>query len=289
MFAALCAACLLAGCSTTPATQQTPPPATTTTSPGAPAPTVPRPDHVVVVLEENHSYDDIIGSSDAPYLNSLASRGALFTKSFALTHPSEPNYIALFSGSTQDVTSDSCPHTFTSDNLGNQLRTAGRTYTSYSESLPSPGSTVCTSGDYARKHNPSVNFTDLPASTNQPFSAFPTNYSDLPTVSFVDPNLQDDMHDGTVQQGDSWLKKNLDGYARWATTHNSLLIITWDEDDQSQDNQIPTIVVGGTVKPGHYDEHITHYTVLRTLEAAYGLPPLANAAGQPPITDIWSH
>jgi hypothetical protein len=239
-------------------------------------------------MEENHSFNDIIGSASAPYLNSLAAQGALFTDSFAVTHPSQPNYVALFSGSTQGLTSDACPHTFTVNNLGNQLRTAGLSFTGYSESMPSDGFTGCTSGEYARKHSPWVNFSDLPASTNLRFADFPTDFSTLPAVSFVIPNLLDDMHDGTVQQGDTWLRTHMDAYAQWAKANNSLLIVTWDEDDNSQNNQIPTLFVGAHVTPGDYAEPITHYTVLRTLEDAYGLAHLGNAASATTITDVWN-
>lgn len=258
------------------------------TSSAAAPPAVPRPDHVVVVVEENHSYADIIGSPDAPYLNSLASQGALFTQSFAVAHPSEPNYLALFSGSTQGLGDDSCPHTFTGANLGAQLLSAGLGFAGYSEGLPATGSTVCSAGQYARKHNPWVNFPAVPASANLPFGAFPADYATLPTVSFVMPNLTDDMHDGTIAQGDGWLRANLDGYARWARTHHSLLVVTWDEDDYSQANQVPTIIVGAQVKPGRYAERVTHYSVLRLLEAAYGLPPIGAAASAATITDCWS-
>jgi phosphatidylinositol-3-phosphatase len=254
------------------------------------ATTPPRFDHVVLVMEENHSYNEIIGSSSAPYINSLASQGALFTNSFAIEHPSQPNYLDIFSGSNQGVTNDTCPHTFSTNNLGNELRTAGFSYSSYSEDLPSDGSTVCTSGNYARKHNPSVNFSDLPASTNLRFADFPasTGYSSLPTVSLVDPNLQNDMHDGTIQTGDTWLKNNMDAYAQWAKTHNSLLIVTWDEDDSTQSNQIPTLFVGANVTPGRYSERINHYSVLRTLEDAYGLGALGGSASATAITDVFS-
>lgn len=250
----------------------------------------PKFDHVVLVMEENHSYNEIIGNSSAPYINSLASQGALFTNSLAIEHPSQPNYLDIFSGSNQGVTSDSCPHTFSANNLGNELRTAGFSYSSYSEDLPSDGSTVCTSGNYARKHNPSVNFSDLPAGTNLRFSDFPTsaNYSSLPTVSLVDPNLQNDMHDGTVQQGDAWLQNNMDAYAQWAKTHNSLLIVTWDEDDSSQSNQIPTLFVGADLTPGSYSERINHFSVLRTIEDAYGLGAVGGSASATPITDVFS-
>jgi phosphatidylinositol-3-phosphatase len=296
--------CLLAGCSgggttptSAPSTRSTLAPATASTTASATAlgssanaqgGAVPRPDHVVVVLEENHSFADIVGNPAAPYLNSLAAKGALFTASFAVAHPSEPNYLALFSGSTQGLTDDSCPRTFAGNSLGAELASAGLGFAGYAESLPNTGFTGCSAGEYARKHAPWVNFPAIPASASLPFTAFPTNYASLPTLSFVIPNLSNDMHDGTIAQGDSWLRANLDGYARWAAGHNSLLLVTWDEDDYSQANQVPTILVGARVKPGRYPERIDHYSVLRTLEAAYSLPPLGLAASATPITDCWS-
>jgi hypothetical protein len=253
------------------------------------ATTVPRPDHTVVVIMENHSYSDIIGdTTDAPYLNSLAAQGANFTNSFAVTHPSQPNYLALFSGSTQGLTSDSCPHTFTGGSLGAEAASAGIGFSGYSESMPSQGYTGCTSGEYARKHNPWSNFSAIPTADNKTFAQFPSDYTTLPALSFVVPNLIDDMHDGTIAQGDSWLSSNIDAYAQWAKTHNSLLVVTWDEDDYSESNQVPTIFVGAGVKAGNYDEQINHYSVLRTVEDAYGLGRLGSSATATPITDIWS-
>jgi hypothetical protein len=258
----------------------------------APAPAnaaagLPRPDHVVVVVMENHSYSEIVGSSSAPYITSLAGQGANFSQSFAVTHPSEPNYLELFSGSTQGVTDDSCPHTFSTANLGSELIGAGLTFTGYSESMPSDGYTGCTSGTYARKHNPWVNFTNVPSTSNRTFAAFPADYTTLPTTSFVVPNLCDDMHDCSISTGDTWLKNNIDGYAQWAKTHNSLLVVTFDEDDSSQSNQIPTLFVGAGVTPGTYGEHITHDNVLRTIEDFYDLPHAGNSANVSPITDVF--
>jgi phosphatidylinositol-3-phosphatase len=255
---------------------------------GRTKPVVPRPDHVVVVIMENHSYDNVIGSPDAPYINALAKDGASFDHSSAITHPSQPNYLALFSGSTQGVTDDSCPHTLSATNLAQELVAAGDTFTGYSESLPSDGYTGCTSGDYARKHSPWIDFANVPASSNLKYSEFPTDYTSLPDVSFVIPNLQHDMHDGSVSQGDGWLKQNLNAYTQWAKRHNSLLVLTWDEDDDSPNNQIPTLFVGADVKPGTYSESINHYGVLRTLEEFYGLPPAGRSKDATPITDIWS-
>jgi PKD repeat protein len=249
---------------------------------------VPRPDHVVIVVEENHSDQSIIGNPDAPYINSLAGSGANMTSFFAETHPSEPNYLAMYSGDTQGVTDDSCPHTFDAPNLGGELLDAGVGFVGYSEDLPSVGYTGCNSGSYARKHNPWVNFTDVPSSANQPFSAFPSNYANLPQVSFVVPNLDNDMHDGTIAQGDGWLRDNLGGYVAWARTHNSVLVLTFDEDDHSQNNRIPTIVVGQPVAAGSYGETLNHYNLLRTVEDAYGIAPVGASATADPIVDIWT-
>jgi len=248
----------------------------------------PQPAHTVIVVLENHGYSQVIGSSDAPFLNQLASRGALFTHSHAITHPSEPNYLALFSGSTQGVTSDACPVTFTAPNLATGLLAAGKTFAGYAEGLPAPGSTVCSAGEYARKHVPWADFRNVPAALNQPFSRFPAaDFGRLPAVSFVIPNLCNDMHDCSVATGDSWLRAHLGGYATWAMTHDSLLIVTFDEDDGGGANQIPTIFAGQQVRPGHYSERINHYSVLATIEAAYGLARAGSAAGAAPIGDIW--
>src|SRR5437588_409899 len=161
------------------------------------ASTLPLPTHIVVVVEENHGYSQIIGSSQAPYINTLATQGALFTNSFAITHPSQPNYLALFSGSTQGVTNDTCPHTFYTQSLESELIAAGKSFVGYSEGLPSAGSKTCASGKYVRKHAPWTDFTKDLARDNQPMTSFPTNFATLPKVAWVIPNLDDDMHDGT--------------------------------------------------------------------------------------------
>ena len=258
-------------------------------SAAAPSAAVPEPAHTVVVVMENHSYSDIIGNPAAPYINALARRGALFIRSYAITHPSQPNYLALFSGSTQGVTDDGCPYRFTAPNLATSLVEAGRSFAGYAEDLPGTGSPVCAAGEYARKHVPWADFGNVPASASLPFGSFPgADYARLPAVSFVIPNLCDDMHDCGVAVGDSWLRAHIAGYANWAMTHDSLLVLTWDEDDGSQGNHIPTIFVGQRVRPGSYAEPITHYSVLATIEAAYGLPRTGHAATAAPITGIWT-
>jgi phosphatidylinositol-3-phosphatase len=256
------------------------------------AASIPQYAHVVIVMEENHSFDDIIGdTTDAPYMNQLADEGALMTSSYAVTHPSEPNYMALFAGDTFGLTADDCPVSEGGTaNLGSELLAAGYTFKGYSEGLPKTGSTACTSGEYARKHSPWINFSNVPTSDSLPFSLFPSSsdYASLPTVSFVIPNLEDDMHNGTIAQADTWLQDNLSAYATWAAANDSLLIVTWDEDDYTENNQIPTIFYGQDVVQGQYDEDIDHYNVLATLEQMYGLTEVGDSDGAAPITDIWN-
>jgi hypothetical protein len=263
-------------------------PSSATPTDGAPE-AVPTPDHVMVVIFENEDAQNIVGSSDAPYLTSLAESGATMTDAHGETHPSQPNYLALFSGSTQGVVDDSCPLTFSAPNLAAQLQAAGRTFVGYSEDLPNAGYTGCNAGDYARKHNPWVDFRDLPASVNQPYSALPADFAGLPTVSFVVPNLCNDMHDCGVATGDTWARAHLSGYVSWAQEHNSLLLVTFDEDNGSSANHIATFLTGAMVTAGATsDQRIDHYSLLRTLEDMYGLAPLGQAADAAPLTGIWT-
>lgn len=248
---------------------------------------LPRPDHIVIVIEENKSFTQIIGNREAPYINELAKRGALFTQSYGVTHPSQPNYLALFAGSTRGVTSNICPLTLVGDNLASLLQAKGLSFVSYSESMPQAGYEGCIFGAYMRKHNPAANWKEL-AAFNQPFSAFPADYAQLPTVSFVVPDQLNDMHDGSIAQGDAWIKQNIKRYAQWAMKHNSLLIVTWDEDDGSSNNRIATILAGRMVKPGQYAQRINHYDLLHTIAEMYGLPYPGESASAQAIKGAWA-
>ena len=250
---------------------------------------VPHFDHIVVVWEENHGFQQIVGSRDAPYFNALISSGVLLTRSFAITHPSEPNYLALFSGSTHGVTNDACPLSFVGPDLASVLTAKGKSFGGYAEGLPNGEPRACKAGAYVRKHVPWVNFSDVPPSASHPMSAFPTDFSHLPSVAFIVPNLDHDMHDGTVAEADSWLDQNLRAYATWARTHNSLLIVTFDEDDSAENNLISTVLVGDHVKAGATDaERVDHYSVLRTIEDAFGTTSLGVSAHRRPISQAWS-
>jgi acid phosphatase len=270
----------------------------------AQADSVPTPTKVVIVIDENHSFSQIIGpvgsAQDlaAPTINSLARNGALMTNSYGVTHPSQPNYLAFFSGSTQGVTNDSVHPRFTGANLGTELMATGHSFVGYSQGLPSNGSDVASSGAYMRKHNPMTQFTNLAlggdnSAVNRIFNSanFPTvigtDYSFLPAVSLVVPDQNNDMHDGSITTGDAWLKNNLGAYQQWAQMHNSLLILTWDEDNGSSGNRIATIFSGPMVRAGNYSETINHYNVLRTIEDMFGTTHVGAAATAKSITDIW--
>lgn len=267
------------------------------TTPLSAQPPLPKPDHIVIVIEENHSFAQIIDSPDAPYLNALARKGALLTNSYGVTHPSQPNYIALFSGTTDGVTRNNCPTSLTAANLRSTLALVDRTFVGYAEDLPTTGAVDCVVGAYARKHNPWVNWQSspintVPAEDNRPLSEFPADFNRLPTVSFVIPNQLNDMHDGKdpdrIQRADQWLQTHLDRYVEWAQTHNSLLIITWDEDNGKSDNHIPTILVGPMVRPGRYGEPLDHYGLLRTITDMYGAKPIGLSRQALPLSTIWA-
>lgn len=247
---------------------------------------LPQPDHIVIVVEENQHFTQIIGNPDAPFINSLTRQGALFTQSHGVTHPSQPNYLALFSGSTHSLTSNVCPLELKGDNLASMLLAKGLSFASYSESMPGAGFEGCAHGPYQRKHNPVANWKEL-AALNLPLSAFPQDYNQLPTVALVIPDQLNDMHDGSIVQGDTWLAENIGPYAQWAMTHNSLLIITWDEDDGSADNRIATLFYGPMVKQGSSAQRINHYHILRTIEEMFGLPYLGKSKIAMPVSGIW--
>lgn len=249
---------------------------------------LPKTDHIVIVIEENHGYSDIIGNTkQAPFINHLTKEGATFTSAHGVTHPSQPNYIALFSGSTHGVTSDHCPQTLHGDNLASLLISKNLTFKGYSEDLPSTGYTGCRHLAYFRKHNPWSDFTNVPKDLSLPFGQFPKQFSKLPTVSFVIPNQNHDMHDGTITEADQWLRRNMEDYINWAKKHNSLFILTWDEDDFTKSNHIPLIVIGDHVKKITYTNKINHFNILSTIEAMYHLPYLDKTDRATPLTEIW--
>ena len=194
-------------------------------------------------------------------MNLWAAEGTLFTNYHAITHPSEPNYFALFSGSTQGITDDGNYFFPTTQTLAGELQQAGYTFIGYAEASKD------------RDHDPWESFGDSQA-MGQDFSLFPTDFSQLPNVSFVIPNLLHDVHNGSIADGDQWLAANLDAYANWAMSNNSVLVLTFDEDDNTEHNRVATIVLGAHVGPGESDQPANQYNLLHTIESMYNLPGL---------------
>jgi len=247
-------------------------------SPNAPcgAPIATSPTHVVWIMLENEGYS-VVGSPSAPYLNSLAQHCGLATNDDATSHPSLPNYIALTSGSTQGIADDAEPssHPLNVPSIFSQLKSNWR---AYAESMPSACDRV-TSGTYAARHNPAVYYTNLPSCRrNDVALTMPLNLSAAFTM--ITPNVCSDMHSCPVSTGDAWLHRCVPQIlASPQYRSGSLaLFITFDENNQSSTNQIPTIVIAPSVPRGlRVDTHFTHYSLLKTTEALLNLPYLGGA------------
>lgn len=243
---------------------------------------VPTSSHVFVVVEENHSYSSVIGNAAMPYLNSLASKYSLATQYYANTHPSIGNYFMLTTG--QIITNnDSFCSTLTQDNIVRHLLTAGKTWKSYAESLPSVGYTGCGSGNYVKRHNPLAYFSDVANSSEKynlvPFTQFAKDLANntLPNFSFIVPNLMDDAHDGTLAAADNWLKTNIAPLIASATFQkDGLLIIVFDEgangDNQHGGGHVAAVVIGPKVKAGMKSTTLyQHQNTLKTILQALGV------------------
>jgi acid phosphatase len=261
---------------------------------------VPAFDHVFTIVMENHAYSQIIGNKGhAPYINQLAAQYGVAANYFAVSHPSLPNYLALSGGSTFGITSD-CTTCFVSQPnvAADRIETSGRTWKAYMESMPSP----CFVGDsypYVQKHDPFIYYDDVrlsPTECNKvvPYTQLATDLasaSTTPNYVWITPNMIDDMHDDTIAQGDTWLKNNVPAILNSPAfvSQKSLLLITWDEDNSLQNNQVATLVIAKGV-PAGFRSHVkyTHYSLLKTVEAAWGLAPLTNNDGAAiPMSDFF--
>ena len=268
-------------------------------TPTAPASAAGSMDHVFVIVMENHSYNEIIGSTSAPYINSLLATGGLATNYYAVAHPSLPNYLALTGASTYGVTSDCTTCWINATNIGDNIESAGKTWKAYEESMPS----ACFVGDsypYAQKHDPFIYYNDVRTNASRcqshvvPYSSLASDLgaaSTTPNYAFITPNMCNDMHDCSVSTGDSWLSQQVPAILRSPafTTQRSLLAIVWDEDDFSGTNQVPALLIGtgviaGMQSPGGYN----HYSLLSTIESTLGVTTLtSNDAGAAQMNDFF--
>lgn len=241
-------------------------------------------DHIVIIMMENKSYNEIVGSAYAPYINSLIRKYSFADNYFAISNPSLPNYIVLIGGSTFNITNDCTDCFIDSFNLIDQLENVSKTWKAYMEDMPS-SCFIGNSGKYAQKHNPFIYFNNIRNNPKRcqnivPYTIFQSDIKTIvttPNIAFISPNLCNDMHDCPVNTGDNWLAKNVPDILNSPafTKKKSLLVITWDEGEKSGDNQVLTIFIGNTVKQG-FISHVryTHYSLLKTIENVWNISPL---------------
>jgi acid phosphatase len=263
----------------------------------AAAPAVPRLRHVVVLVLENKEYGQVIGSPDAPNLNRLAGAGALLTNYDAVAHPSLPNYLALVSGSTQRISSDCTDCVVRARNLADTLDAAGLTWRTYAEGLPAPGFTGASAGRYAKKHDPLLYFADVSGRPDRRSRVVPLTRlavdlgrGGLPSFSLVVPDLCHDMHDCSVATGDAWVGRFLSSLLASRPLRDGAVFVVFDEgtSDAGGGGHVAALVLGPGVRPGaRAGAALDHYSLLRTVEDALGLPALGRSARARPIAGIW--
>jgi acid phosphatase len=263
---------------------------------------------VFIVLEENHSFTDVVGSAAMPYLNGLVSANSLATQYYADAHPSLPNYFMLTVGAGTSITGtqgDSYSGVITQDNVVRALTAAGKSWKSYAESLPSVGYLGGDSGAYLRRHNPFVYFSDVQnsssvASNVVPFTELATDMSNnsLPDYAFIAPDANDDAHDCPVGMttctdaqklatADLWLSTNIAPLLASASFQNSLLIVVFDEAEDSDTThgggQVAAVLVSPLVKAGYQSTTLyQHESTLRLMMEGLGVTDLPGAAATAP-------
>ena len=299
---------LLAGTTATVAAAASPVPTVAASGPCGMRATAPGYKHVIWIWMENHSYNSIIGSSQAPYINSLATECGLATNYHNVSHPSLPNYVSATSGlgyrgiAKFDRDCDPVPGCVTP---AASIFGQGETWKAYEGSMPSTCDKA-SSGKYAVKHNPPTYFTRLRgcATFDVPYGRLASDLSagKLPAFSFVTPNLIDDMHNGTVAQGDTWLAANLPTILKSPeyTGGSTAVFVTWDEGEGGTATRcatnttdvgchVATIVISPSTRPGTRSAKLfNHYSLLGTAEQLLGLPALRKAASFPTMTSAFN-
>lgn len=250
--------------------------------------------HVVLVLEENHSYSEVIGNSSMPYLNGLARRYGLAAQYYADVHPSLPNYFMVTVGKTETNT-NSFSGAVSDDNVVRELVKAGKTWKYYAEAIPSTGYMGGDVSPYVQRHNPFSYLSDVQndpaqAANMVAFTQFATDLANnaLPQYSFVVPDIMNDAHSGTLAQADSWLQQNVAPLISSPNFQSSgLLIIVFDESDVSDTahggGQVPLVIVSSQAKKNYVSQtFFQHESTLRLTLAASGVNSFPGAAASAP-------
>jgi acid phosphatase len=251
--------------------------------------------HTWLIVLENHDYDEIVGSSAAPFFDGLAARFGLLTNAFAVAHPSQPNYLALWSGSTQGVHDDGV-HTFSEPTLADQLEKVGLDWRVFAENVPDGCFTGASasdgpdgSGRYARKHEPAIDFSGVQDDPGRcaRIQAFQAFAPDAAPFELIVPNLCHDMHDCDTAAGDAWLASFVPQIlSSQAWKSGGLLLVTFDEgkgNGPTTPSHVATLAIAPWIAPGtQFADRIDHYGVLATIEARFGLGCLAQACSSAP-------
>ena len=258
--------------------------------------------HVILLVEENHSYSEVIGNSSMPYLNSLAAQYGLATQYYANAHPSLPNYLELTTGQMESGLSDTWCCETNDDNVVRELVSAGKTWKAYIESLPPGGFAAPDTGTYVRRHNPFSYLSDVQNDPTQAanivdFSQFATDLANntLPQYSFIVPNIDDDAHNGSLAWADAWLSANIAPLINSPAFQSSgLLIITFDEGNQADINhgggQVATVIVSSKARKGFKSTNVyQHQSTLRLILAGSGVDHFPGAAAvAPDMTEFFT-
>ncbi len=259
---------------------------------------VPYFDHIVLIVMENKSYEEIVNNKNAPYINSLIKQYSQAKNYYSIRHPSLPNYIALISGSTYGMTTNCTTCLISKKNLIDQMENSHKTWKAYFESLPSP----CFLGKlypYTPKFNSFINFKDIVANNIRchdivPYAELQNDIkyvSSTPDFIWISPNLCHDMHFCGIDKGDSWLAREIPIILNSESfrEQNSLLILTWDEAERYGKNHVLTVFAGRLVKNNYTSSHpYNHYSLLRTIEKSWNLPPLTDIVkNSVPMSDLF--
>ncbi len=270
---------------------------------------IPNFDHIVLIVLENRDYTTAMDNTSMPNLDALASKYVLLSNYYAVSHPSLPNYIALMSGSTQNITSD-CTNCFVKQaSLADEIQVSGRTWKAYLESMPSP----CYVGDanpYAQKHNPLIYFDSIRLDANVcdksivPLTQLDSDLStnQLPNFSYIMPNLCNSGHNCSAATADKWMSDLVSRLqASPALGRNSLIAITFDEASSNDTSsccglgkgggKVATVLISPSAKTGFTDTTAySHYSLLKTFLTAWNLPDLGKTslATIQPVGAPWS-